>query len=36
MSLDINTKKAKKNSFNNFEQRNYDYEELERMLLARN
>lgn len=30
------TKKAKKNSFNNFEQRNYDYEELERMLLARN
>lgn len=30
------TKKAKKNSFNNFEQRNYDYEELERMLLASN
>lgn len=30
------TKKAKKNSFNNFKQRNYDYEELERMLLARN
>lgn len=29
------TKKAKKNSFNNFEQRNYDYEELERMLTVK-
>ena len=29
------TKKTKKNSFNNFEQRNYDFDELEKMLLAR-
>lgn len=30
------TKKAKKNSFHNFQQRDYDFQELEKMLLARN